>query len=889
MKLFALLASVLGLAGSALPAAPTVIDTPQLRFTLAPETGRYEMLDKQSGVVWQSNPEHSRFGVVTLKLAGKQQQVILARCDAKRVGDGLEATFHPLADQPAATLRVSVKPAPGVGLDFSYQSDPALGVESVRLLDQALWVTDLAQGYAVVPVREGLLIPANSGKAFTQRFGTYDYEGCHMAMAGFVQRGSAALVTWDDPYIALELTSVITNAPWLSGKQVLLPSLSLRKSASAFRVQFLGKGDYVTIAQAYRKVAAEKGWLVKWDEKLKGHPDRAQYFGASNVKLWSTLSRQMNDESTQEKSARVGWTFDEAAQVAEHLKKDLKLDRVLFTMGGWIHRGYDNQHPDILPTAPECGGDTAFTDACRRIRGQGYLLCLHDNYQDIYRDAPSWNERFIQKNADGKLTVGGKWAGGRAYITCSQMAVELARRPQNLAAVKKLSDANSYFIDTTYAAGLTECYDQNHPLTKRDDMKWKQALSDYGREVFGSFGSECGREWAIPHADFFEGLTGVSGKYYHNLDVTKLGASVVPLFEMVYRDCIAMYGKYGYDAGHAAEYVLHHIAIGRPLNYHSLPSHVYWKGEAAREPAPFQLRPSIAEFKPTTPRHFAVTYRWNVEKPASGDWRIFVHFVDGADKIRFQHDQIPTPALAQWPVGEMKQGPFNLSVPAGLKGEFSIYMGLFTAPGLERAPLADARSGQRRVLVGKLKVNGDRVEFEPAKATPTKSAGDPGLFVRAENGWTAGLHPMDRFLKNTHEILSPLNELTSQVPLTQHQFLTPDRTVQRSVFGDGPNAMVVVVNAGTADFRHKSQAGEEVVLPPYGFVVESPMFAAFHALSWGGVRYDAPAMFTLRALDGKPLNQSSQVRIFHAFGDTGVKVGSRVRTVEKEAVESAKN
>ena len=123
----------------------------------------------------------------------------------------------------------------------------------------------------------------------------------------------------------------------------------LRKSAKSFRVQFLGKGDYVTIAQAYRQVAKEKGWLVTWDEKLKTNPERAKLFGAANFKLWSTLDRRMNEESTQEESVRVNWTFDEAAQVAEHLKRDLKLDRVLFIIGGWIHRGYDNQHPDILP------------------------------------------------------------------------------------------------------------------------------------------------------------------------------------------------------------------------------------------------------------------------------------------------------------------------------------------------------------------------------------------------------------------------------------------------------------------------------------------------------------------------------------------------------------
>ena len=79
-------------------------------------------------------------------------------------------------------------------------------------------------------------------------------------------------------------------------------------------------------------------------------------------------------------------------------------------MGGWIRRGYDNQHPDILPAAPECGGNEAFADCARRVRRLGYLFCLHDNYQDMYRDAPSWDENFLMKNPDGSLTRGGHWA-----------------------------------------------------------------------------------------------------------------------------------------------------------------------------------------------------------------------------------------------------------------------------------------------------------------------------------------------------------------------------------------------------------------------------------------------------------------------------------------------
>ena len=737
-----------------------------------------------------------------------------------------------------------------------------------------------------MPVREGLLIPADSGLNFTHRFDTYAYEGCHMTMLGAVKRGAAALITWTDPYVAAEVRSAVTNAAGPDARQVLSASLTLRKSATSFQIHLLGRGDYVDIAKAYREVARQTGWLVPWSEKLKGHPDRAKYFGASNYKLWSMLTRNMNEDSSQEKSVKVEWTFDESAQVAEHLKRDLQLDKVLFIMGGWIHRGYDNQHPDILPTAPECGGDAAFSNACRRIRALGYVLSLHDNYQDIYRDAPSWNEDYVNKNPDGGLTKGGHWAGGTAYITCAQKALELAQRPQNLAAVKKLSDADSYFIDTTYAAGLNECFDKNHPMTRADDRKWKQALSDYARGVFGSFGSECGREWAIPHADFFEGFTGVSGTYYHNKDLPKnLGATVVPLFEIVYRDCIQMYGKYGYDPAQAAEYVLHHVSLGRPLHYHEVPPGLYWKRET-RANSPLALRPSVAELQPTGPRQFSIRYRWQVEKTPAEDWRVFVHFCDAAGNIKFQNDYAPTPPTSQWSPGEVGHGPFTVHVPDGLSGAFNVRVGLFDPASGQRATLTARQDGDRAVLVGQLTVREGRIEFAAARPAPASTLGNSDVFTRADGGWAEGLHPLDRFVKNTHEILSPLNELTSQVTMTRHQFLTPDRKVRRTVFGDGRNQAEVVVNAGATDFRCQTKSFGEVLLPPNGFVVESPTFAAFHALSWNGLRYEADAapLFTLRSLDGKPLARSKRVRVFHGFGDPRLKLGRTLQTVAREAV-----
>jgi len=195
-----------------------------------------------------------------------------------------------------------------------------------------------------------------------------------------------------------------------------------------------------------------------------------------------------------------------------------------------------------------------------------------------------------------------------------------------------------------------------------------------------------------------------------------------------------------------------------------------------------------------------------------------------------------------------------------------------------------AQNNDRSCRVGRLQVSADQLKFEPATETLRDYAGDPAVFVNGDNGWTAGLHPLDRFVKNTHEILSPLNELTAQVQMTKHEFLTPDRKVERTVFGDGRGATTVVVNRSERDYTVKAKLGGEVVLPPYGFVVESPTFVAFHALSWGGQRYDAPALFTLRSEDGRTLERSRRVQIYHGFGDSQVRLGTRRFQVPKQEV-----
>ena len=352
------------LATSASPlVAATRNESSHLKISADAAGGRATLLDKQSGVTWDLGPG----------------------ADVTISKDGRSVVIH----------------------------RTATGKDGIRLLDSALEIARSEEGCALVPAREGLLIPADNDSEFTRSFGTSGYEGCHMNMMGFIKRGAALLMTWDDAYIRPELVKT---------KAFLKCSVHAKRpphcESAAFSVTLtpLGRGDWNTIAAAYRKIAERKGTAVTLAAKIRRNPEVAKLLGASNAKLWTCLARRRNEDSTKDESVEVKWTFDEAAQVAEHLKNDLGMDRCLFTLGGWTEGGYDCRHPDALPANPECGGNDALASAVARIKALGYVACFHDNYQDMYRDAKSWNPDCIQKKADGSPMSGGRWLGGRAWL-----------------------------------------------------------------------------------------------------------------------------------------------------------------------------------------------------------------------------------------------------------------------------------------------------------------------------------------------------------------------------------------------------------------------------------------------------------------------------------------
>jgi hypothetical protein len=201
-------------------------------------------------------------------------------------------------------------------------------------------------------------------------------------------------------------------------------------------------------------------------------------------------------------------------------------------------------------------------------------------------------------------------------------------------------------------------------------------------------------------------------------------------------------------------------------------------------------------------------------------------------------------------------------------GEWEILIGL--EHDGERRTFADLACQRGRYQVGVLKRQGERIELVPGGLSPASR-----VFSRGDGGWSAELGPTDRTLKNVFELLSPLCRLTRDRPMTTQRFLSADRSVEETRFGD----LTVTANFGARPF-----AVGETLLGEFGVLVESPTFVAFHALAREGVDYPGGALFTLQSQDGLPIASASRVRVWHGFGKRSVRVGKQLVEVEREAV-----
>ncbi len=112
------------------------------------------------------------------------------------------------------------------------------------------------------------------------------------------------------------------------------------------------------------------------------------------------------------------------------LLKDNGVDHLAVISHIWQRYGYDVKLPDHIPANPEFGGDEGMAEFGRAANECGYLWSLHENYVDLYPDAPSFDPTAVVLLADGSRSPA--WFNGRTGVQsfglkCSR-ALEFARR-----------------------------------------------------------------------------------------------------------------------------------------------------------------------------------------------------------------------------------------------------------------------------------------------------------------------------------------------------------------------------------------------------------------------------------------------------------------------------
>jgi hypothetical protein len=364
-----------------------------------------------------------------------------------------------------------------------------------------------------------------------------------MSWWGFQKGSSALVVIVETPDDAAYKFLHPAGGPTVIGPR-WRASLGRLGYVRSVRLSFFPVGNYVDMAKRYRRYVIETGQFVSLREKIAHEPLVAKLIGTPRVRMSIKKNYRPGgfryDANNPEKNYSVT-TFDERVKLLRELKAK-GIDRLYVELTGWPYLGYDRQHPDGLPPAPDAGGWEGmrrWVDACKEL---GYLAGLHDQYRDYYTDAPSFDRQFAVHEEDsvrpaavfpgtrfgfwkeGALPYMDHWDGGAMTYLSERFAPGHFIKNYQLMFDHGIKTQASY-LDVFGYIPPTEDFNREHPLTRTDCMKFEAQCFSWARANLGIVGTEAGADWVVPYVDYAS-------------DASAGRCISVPLYTLVYHDAI---------------------------------------------------------------------------------------------------------------------------------------------------------------------------------------------------------------------------------------------------------------------------------------------------------------------------------------------------------------
>lgn len=179
------------------------------------------------------------------------------------------------------------------------------------------------------------------------------------------------------------------------------------------------------------------------------------------------------------------------ASDAENLRtlKDHGVDHVAIIQHDWQHFGYDVKLPDHVPANPQFGGDEGLIAFGQAARDCGYLWSLHENYIDMYPDAPSFDATARAMNPDGTPCLGWFNAGTnmQAFAIKCTRGLDFAR--QNAPEAHRRYGTTAAYLDvhTCIPPWTALDHEAGQPMAAMAQarMKYDTELFQYMRDTHG--------------------------------------------------------------------------------------------------------------------------------------------------------------------------------------------------------------------------------------------------------------------------------------------------------------------------------------------------------------------------------------------------------------------
>lgn len=324
----------------------------------------------------------------------------------------------------------------------------------------------------------------------------------------------------------------------------------------SLRMCFFPKGNYVDLAKRYRRYVMNSGLYVSLKQKIALRPAVKNLIDDPMLRLG--VLRNLRHESTayDPNNPSKDYHLTTFAQNAQKLRK-LKAQgwqHLNVTLAGWQHEGYDRQAPNALPPPQKAGGWAGmktFFDACKQL---GDTCLLHDQYRDYYTDSPSWNPdmavheedttsppdafpgtRFGGDWKEGYIPFMNHWQGGTQSYLSNRFMLGFVKMNYNWMFGHGIHPQGSY-LDVFGYIPPDQDFNPNHPNTRTDSMKYREAIFEWVKHNLGIVGTEDGSDWVVPYVDYTTSRenrganTGTNPAYRDAIQI--------PLYELVYHDAV---------------------------------------------------------------------------------------------------------------------------------------------------------------------------------------------------------------------------------------------------------------------------------------------------------------------------------------------------------------